>query len=95
MSDDEEDFVAITKELVRKKIEFALTHYPRLSPSMLQVGIGTGISPQFWRNILEEMIQAGQVRQEVFTAKFPNGRDQTLKILSLVPKDASSTPPNA
>jgi hypothetical protein len=91
---DEDDFVALTKDLVRKKIEFVLTHYSRLSPSMLQVGIGTGISPTFWRAVLGEMIKEGTVQQEVFTAKFPNGRDQTLKILSLVQKDASANTPD-
>lgn len=90
----EDDFVAITRDFVRQKIVHTLTYYPRLSPSMLQVGIGTGISPKLWRIVFEDMIKEGKIRQEITQVRVPNGRDQTLKIISLVPENADSNPSN-
>jgi len=91
---DEDDFIVLTKDTIREKILFILGHYPRLSPSMLQVGIGTGIPSKLWRIVFRELLVDGRIKQEVFAVRMPNGRDQTIKIVSLV-DDAATNSPNA
>lgn len=83
-NDDEEEFIALTQDFVRAKIRHVLSIFPKLSPSMLQVGIGTGIPPRFWKPIFKQMIAEGIVEVKQASFLTPNGRDQTYKIVSLV-----------
>lgn len=71
------------EELWRRKIIHTLTWYPKLNPSMLQVGIGTAIPRTVWGPVLEQMIAEGIVREEKLNGKGPTGRDQSYTILSL------------
>lgn len=80
---DEEEFVALTQDYVRTKIKHVLTLYPKISPSMLQIGIGTGVPPRFWRPIFAQMIKEGAIEVKTFNARFPSGRDHVYKVVSL------------
>jgi hypothetical protein len=71
------------RRILRAKIIHTLTIWPKLSPSMLQVGIGTSISPNIWKPILEQMIATGELNREERHAKSHIGRDQVYTILSL------------
>lgn len=82
-SNDNEDFVELTQDFVREKIRHVLLIYPKLSMSMLQVGIGTGVPPRFWHPILEQMKKEGLVIVETRSLAAPNGRDQIYKIVQL------------
>lgn len=83
--DPETDFVPLTSDqIIREKILQTLSIYPRISPTMLQVGIGTSITPKMWHPILDSLIEEGLVKREARQA--PNnvsGRDQTYTIISL------------
>jgi hypothetical protein len=81
----EDDFVEwkAVKKVLADKIVHALTVWPVLSPSMLQVGIGTSVSPKLWHPILEQLIKDGVVKREEVRAKSPLGRDQVYIRLSL------------
>jgi DNA-binding HxlR family transcriptional regulator len=69
---------------VEAKIIHTLTIYPKLSPSMLQAGIGPGIAPRVWRPALERLVKAGIVRKQEAAMEVPySGRYQTYRILSL------------
>ena len=50
---------------------------------MLQVGIGTGISPDIWHPILERLIMDGLVDKKQVRVMTPKGRDQVYTIISL------------
>jgi hypothetical protein len=80
---DEEDFVRITSDLIRNKILHVLKIYPQLSPSMLQVGIGTAIPPKMWHPILEMLHNEGKVKTHTIGERSPTGRDQSYQIISL------------
>lgn len=81
--DEEEEFVALTQDFVRAKIKHVLSIFPKLSPSMLQVGIGTGVPPRFWKPIFRQMVAEGVVKVDQVSFLTPNGRDQTYKVVSL------------
>jgi hypothetical protein len=70
-------------EEVRKRIEFVLSMYPRLSYTMLQVGLGTGYKPFYWRPVLQEMIADGTVRQWEEMRNGPTGRYNVYTFLAL------------
>lgn len=73
-----------TDELLRTKIISLLKIYPKISPSMLQVGIGPSISSSMWRPILQQLKDDGIVIEDHFIDFNSSGRSQTFKIISLV-----------
>lgn len=79
----EDDFVPIVRDVIEAKILHVLTIWPKLSPSMLQVGIGTAVTPKLWHPILASLIAEGRVTRREVQAKAPSGRDQTYVVISL------------
>lgn len=65
------------------KILHILSVYPKLSPSMLQMGIGGNQSPRKWHPALDDLITSGQVRRDIVEKMSPAGRRQRYIILSL------------
>src|SRR5688572_23414578 len=83
-------------DVIREKIIHALTIYPQLSHSMLQVGIGTSLPPALWRPVLDQLKRQGIVVEHTQSVKSPAGRDQTYEILSLASRtDAPDLSPEA
>jgi len=80
----DEDFVQTTDDFIRARLIHVLHIYPGISPSMLQVGIGTAISPKMWHPIMNKLKEEGLVKETEYMAQAPNGRDLTYKKLSLV-----------
>jgi hypothetical protein len=87
LSSAAEDYVAITQPHIRAKIIHTLSIWPKLSPSMLQVGIGTALSPKLWHPILNQLIEEGTIIREELSAKSAAGRDQVYTILQLAQKN--------
>lgn len=83
----EEDFVEVTEQIIRDKIAHVLSIWPKLSMSMLQVGIGTALSPKMWHPVLAKMIDEGVVIKQDVGASGPTGRYQNYVVIRL-----SSTP---
>jgi hypothetical protein len=70
--------------LWRERILHVLRIYPRISPSMLQVGIGPAIPASVWKPVMEQLIMENLIRRETIPLKGPSGRDNSYTILSLV-----------
>jgi hypothetical protein len=86
MSDEapEDDLGTVAGDMIRQRILHALFIYPKLSMSMLQIGIGTGFPPALWHPVLERMIENGEVVRTQVQAQNPvSKRDQTYTILQL------------
>ena len=81
--EEEQDFEAATTDLIRNKILHVLKIYPRISMSMLQVGIGTAISPKMWHPIFDSLKKEGKIDEKTVAAQGPSGRDQSHTIISL------------
>lgn len=69
--------------MIRKKIIHVLTIYPKISVTMLQMGIGTSQAPKVWKPVLEAMIKEGSVKRQIISSVTPLERAQTYTILSL------------
>lgn len=77
--------VAVDEEtaLIVQRIQHVLQYFPKLSHSMLQIGLGPSLAAKVWRPILDEMIIEGEVVVETVTTTTPSGRSQTYTIISL------------
>jgi len=89
--DADDDLVVYTQqapvgtedELTRQRIINTLEIYPKVSPSMLQAAIGPHNKPQFWRPILESLIEEGIVTRDQKSHRSERGRYRILIIISL------------
>lgn len=81
-----------TFDEISKRIKHILTIYPCISPSMLQVGIGTGLPPSIWRPVLEKMITDKQVYRKIVAATNPGGRSVSYKVLHLAEPEVHAAP---
>ncbi len=72
-----------TDQTIRERIIHTLSIYPQLSPSMLQVGMGTSLIPALWKPVLEKMCEEGIVTQKHESRETPAGRQQSYTIIKL------------
>lgn len=73
---------------IRDKILHVLKHYPVLSPSMLQVGIGPSISPRAWHPVLDSLVQENIVQKSERGVEDPSGRYRSITLIQLVPNNS-------
>lgn len=71
---------------IRARIMFVMRIYPRLSASMIQVGIGPHTKPDIWRPILEEMVEEGVLIRKYIPTTTPKGTYRTVSVLELRPE---------
>ncbi len=89
MMSEEQELVPNEMELdptqvdIAKRIKHVLNIYPKLSMSMLQVGIGTSMPPTMWKPTLFKMIEAGHVAHNSVTSTGPTGRMQVHTVIEL------------
>jgi len=83
------------------KILHILQVFPAISPSMLQIGIGSSLPAKLWRPILQQMIDDKTVKQDFCLFPTPSGRQTTYTIISLynteikMPKASGQVVPSA
>lgn len=68
---------------VRNAIVHVLGIYPKLNPSMLQMGIGPSIPTIIWKPVMRRMIAEGILRETMVQATAPSGRTRAYSIISL------------
>ncbi len=74
-----------TDDWIASRICHILKIYPKLSMSMLQIGVGTSLSSKLWRPILERLIAEGIVDRRQVSATNPDGRSGSHVVISLAP----------
>lgn len=84
--------VAEHETVVRERIRHVLAIYPRVSRSMLQVGIGTSMPPVLWKPVLDKMIEDGEVTSQNTSYATPAGRHNSYEILQLASLVVTVTP---
>lgn len=72
-------------KLIESKILHVLSLFPIISPSMLQMSLGTGIPASHWKPILEALIEAGEVYRYERLSVSPGGRAQAVTCISCDP----------
>jgi len=70
---------------IAQKILHLLTHYPRISPSMMQIGIGSSLPANIWRPVLNKLLEKRIVMQDLIVDMSSTGRQQTHTILYKAP----------
>jgi S1-C subfamily serine protease len=70
-------------DILRSKILHTLSIFPYLSQSMIQVGIGTAISPNMWKPLFQELIAEGKIVKTDVSATSPLERAQTYQVYHL------------
>lgn len=71
--------------VIEDKILYILDNFPRVTPSMLQITLGSGLPTAVWRPVLERLIEEGAVFQCQRTTESPAGRFETKTIISSEP----------
>lgn len=69
---------------IKDKIRHLLQIFPRISPSMLQIGLGTSLPPSIWRPILQELLDQKIVLMEEVPGQSVSGRPRSYEVLSLI-----------
>lgn len=72
------------QQLIADKITHLLSIYPIISPSMLQIGLGTSLPPTIWKPVLMELIESDVIKREESSLLAPNGQCRNYTKLSLV-----------
>ena len=71
--------------IIAEKILYILDHVPRVSPSMLQISLGSGIPTAIWHPVLERLIEDETIYRCQKPVRSPAGRIETKTIISLEP----------
>jgi hypothetical protein len=75
-----------TDIIIEDKIVHILDMFPKISPSMLQISLGSGISSSIWKPVLERLIEEEKVYRYQEESVSPGGRHQSLTVISSQPK---------
>lgn len=68
---------------IEDKILHILHTYPKISPSHLQLSLGSSLPTMIWKPVLERLISDGKVTRHQTSTTAPNGRSQTCIIIGL------------
>ena len=75
--------VVTAEDTIENKIIRLLRIYPKISPSMMQIGIGSSLPVNIWKPILNKLIEDGTVKEDFLVVPSASGRQQSHTILSL------------
>jgi len=79
------------EKVIEDKILHILENFPKVSPSMLQISLGSGIPTALWQPILERLIVDGAIHRYQRTVRAPSGRAQVVTVISNMLDDGSDT----
>lgn len=78
-----------SEQAIADKIMGILELFPKVSPSMLQISLGSGIPVDVWKPVLEKLITSGDLYRYNITALKPSGRMQSVAVISTSPDDGT------
>ena len=70
---------------VRERIITLLTIYPIISPSMLQIGLGSSLPTLVWRPVFDSMVSAGEIVEDLIEGPSTDSRQRPFKTVALAP----------
>ncbi len=71
--------------VIEQKILHILDHFPKITPSMLQISLGSGIPTTLWHSILDELVEKGTIHRYRKMVITPTGRQQVQTVISKDP----------
>ncbi len=81
----------IEQPTIEERIIHCLGIYPIISPSMLQMGIGSRFKPEDWKPVLRDMIDRGIVIEDEYKTQSVAGRYYEFGRLRLTTTSAPSS----
>lgn len=79
----EQDVNLSYPEDIKDKIIHLLQIFPVISPSMMQIGIGSSLPTKIWKPVLRQLILDKVVKEDFFVHPSAAGRQQSYTLLSL------------
>lgn len=76
-----------SERVIADKILHILGCFPKISPSMLQISLGSSLPTDVWKPVLEYLITTGDVYRYSRTVQNPAGRAQAVTVISSSPDD--------
>lgn len=71
------------EQMIEDRILKVLEIYPKISPSMLQIGIGSSIPSAMWRPVFQKMLDKGTLIQDDIVALSSTERHQIYRVIRL------------
>lgn len=84
------NYEPVSDDIIENRIIHLLKIYPKINPSMMQIGIGSSIPSQMWRPKLQDLIDRKVILEEFVVSPSPTGRHQSYCVLSLWPTEPKS-----
>lgn len=78
-------------KVIEEKILHIFETYPIISPSMLQITLGSSLPTTIWKPILEALIQDKKLYRFTKLTTTPGGRQQVAQIISKDPEPEVET----
>lgn len=79
-------------EQAAKAIEDRILHildcFPKVSPSMLQISLGSGVPTSLWHGVLDKLIADERLYRYKVARMTPAGRQQIQTVISIDPPEA-------
>lgn len=69
---------------IEKKILHVFETYPTISPSMLQITLGSSLPTDYWKPVLDKLVEEGKLYRYAKRVTAPSGRLQVATILSSI-----------
>lgn len=70
---------------IEDRILHILDYFPKVSPSMLQISLGSGIPTSLWHGILDKLVTEERLYRYKITRISPAGRQQIQTVISIDP----------
>lgn len=78
-------------EQAAKAIEDRILHildcFPKVSPSMLQISLGSGVPTSLWHGVLDKLIAEERLYRYKIARMTPAGRQQIQTVISIDPPE--------
>ena len=78
----------VQDDFVRERIIALLTVYPILSPSMIQIGLGSSLPTFVWRPVFDRMLISGELVEGLVEGPPSDNRQRPFKTVSLAKQDS-------
>lgn len=72
--------------VIAGKILHILDIFPKISPSMLQIGLGSGLPTSLWKPVLDQLLEQKRIFKYQVESVSPGGRCQSLTVISSMPE---------
>lgn len=86
MNDEIYEREPAAEKTIREKILHILDNFPKVTPSMLQISLGSGIPTSMWHPVLDKLVAEETLYRYENEVRSPSGRYGVQTVISTDPK---------